>query len=404
MKILQLSNKIPYPEKDGGVIAINAITDGLLKAGCEVTLLAMNTKKHFIKIDSIPEKFRRDRHLETVEIDASVKPLAALSALLRGKSYNISRFKSEGFEKRLIEILKREKFDSIHLEGLYLAPYLSVIKSNSEAPVILRAHNIEWKIWQKLASEEKNRVKKWYLKKLSEQLKKYEEEVVKNFDGIAAITNQDRAYLIQGGCKAPVITIPFGIDVAQYSPVESKNNNTLFYIGALDWLPNLQGLDWFLKNVWSKVHAKFPDVQFHVAGRNMPESFRSSNYPGVLFHGEVENAKAFMETYDIMVVPLFAGSGVRIKIIEGMAMGKPIITTGVGIEGIECNLGQDTLVADSPEQFTESIFNLLSDVELKQRLGKNARRFIEQSNDSSKISGRLIEFYKEISNRKNNKN
>src|ERR1700723_1317056 len=147
MKVLQISNKIPYPEKDGGVIAINAITEGLLKAGCEVKVLAMNTRKHFMRIDSIPQKFRNDRHLETVTIDTDVKPLPALIALFTGKSYNISRFKSEDFSKKLTATLKNESFDIIHLEGLYLAPYLPVIRQYNKAPVIMRAHNIEWKIW-----------------------------------------------------------------------------------------------------------------------------------------------------------------------------------------------------------------------------------------------------------------
>ena len=250
MKVLQVSNKIPYPEKDGGAIAINAITEGLLRAGCELKMLAMNTRKHFIDVSSIPEKFRINRQLETVVVNASVRPLAALIALLIGKSYNISRFQSKGFNAKLISILKQETFDVIHLEGLYLAPYLSVIKQYSKAPVILRTHNIEWKIWQKLALEEKNLLKKWYLNQLARQLKKYEEEVINLFDGIATITHQDLEYLKSIGCKAPLITIPFGLDISKYTVQKSKYPNSLFYIGALDWLPNLQGIDWFLNNVW----------------------------------------------------------------------------------------------------------------------------------------------------------
>jgi polysaccharide biosynthesis protein PslH len=395
MKILQVSNKIPYPEKDGGAIAINAITEGLIAIGCEVILLAMNTKKHFIKADSIPQKFRNDRHLETVEIDTSVKPINAFIALLKGESYNISRFQSEDFNKKLTGILKKDKFDIIQLEGLYLAPYLEVIRKNSKAPVIVRAHNIEWKIWQKLAIEEKNSIKKWYLSKLYKGLKKYEEAVVNKFDGIATITTQDLEYLKQIRCETPAVNIPFGIDISKYTTKETRNSNSLFYIGALDWLPNLQGLDWFLMNVWDRVQAKFPDVQFHVAGRNMPESFHRDNYPGVVFHGEVEDAKTFIEDYDIMLVPLLAGSGVRVKIIQGMAMGKPIITTNVGVEGIECKFGQDILVANTPDEFAGAIVNCFSNYEVKNSLGQNARKFAEKQYDIGNITARLVEFYRD---------
>jgi glycosyltransferase involved in cell wall biosynthesis len=395
MKVLQISNKIPYPEKDGGVIAINAITEGLLKAGCEVKVFAMNTRKHFIEIRSIPEKFRNDRHLETITIDTDVKPLSALIALLTGKSYNISRFKSEDFSKKLTAILKKESFDIIHLEGLYLAPYLPIIKQYSKAPVIMRAHNIEWKIWHKLASEEKGIVKKWYLTKLSKQLKIYEESVIDLFDGIATITNTDLEYWKKMGCKTPMAHIPFGVDLSTYVPGKSKYPNSLFYIGALDWLPNLQGIDWFLKNVWTNILTKFPDVQFHIAGRNMPDSLRNGNYPNVVFHGEVEDAKVFMEDYDIMLVPLLAGSGVRIKIIEGMAMEKPIITTSVGIEGIECKLGRDVLVADEPAQFAEAVCHCIEDKTFKEDLGKLARKFIEENGSIDQATAKLIGFYNE---------
>ena len=395
MKVLQISNKIPYPEKDGGVIAINAITEGLLNAGCEVKMLAMNTKKHFINIASIPEKFKNDRHLKTITINTDVKPLAALIALLAGKSYNISRFQSEDFSRKLIEILKKESFDIIHLEGLYLTPYLSVIRQHSEAPVIMRSHNIEWKIWHKLASEEKGAMKKWYLTKLSKQLKAYEERAINLFDGIATITNTDLEYWKSLGCKTPMAHIPFGVDVSKYTPGKSKYPNSLFYIGALDWLPNLQGINWFLKNVWNKVITTFPDVQFHIAGRNMPHNLSNRNYPNVVFYGEVENAKAFMEDYDIMIVPLLAGSGVRIKIIEGMAMGKPIVTTSVGIEGIECTLGQDVLVANDPSQFAEAVCRCLGDNAVKEDLGKHAHLFIEQNGSMDQATAKLMEFYNE---------
>jgi polysaccharide biosynthesis protein PslH len=395
MKVLQISNKIPYPEKDGGAIAINAITEGLLKAGYEVKMLAMNTKKHFMDMTSIPEKFRKDRQLETVSIDTSIKPLSALIALLTGKSYNISRFQSEDFSKKLIEILRKEQFDIVHMEGLYLAPYLPVIRQHSKAPVIMRAHNIEWKIWHKLASEEKGVIKKWYLTKLSKQLRTYEERAINLFDGIATITNTDLEYWKKMGCKTPMAHIPFGVDVSRYIPGKSKYPNSLFYIGALDWLPNLQGIDWFLKNVWGKIITAFPTTQFHVAGRNMPDSLRTSNYPGVVLHGEIENAKAFMEEYDIMLVPLLAGSGVRIKIIEGMAMGKPIVTTSIGIEGIECALGEDVLVTDESAQFAEAVCRCLGDNTFKEDLGKNARMSIEQNGSMDEATAKLIGFYNE---------
>jgi glycosyltransferase involved in cell wall biosynthesis len=238
-------------------------------------------------------------------------------------------------------------------------------------------------------------IKKWYLTKLAKQLKKYEEKVVNLFDGIATITNQDGEYLKKIGCNVPIVNIPFGIDAGSYTPKESKYPNSLFYIGALDWLPNLQGLDWFLNNIWPQIHAQFPSVQFNIGGRNMPYDLRKSKYPGVEYYGEVPDAKVFMEKHDIMLVPLLAGSGVRVKIIEGMAMGKPIVTTNVGIEGIECTFGKDVLVANTPEKFLEAVCQCLIDEKLKKDLGQNARKFVETFYDIGKTAALLLDFYKE---------
>lgn len=395
MKVLQVSNKIPYPEKDGGALAINSITEGLIRAGCDVKLFSMNTTKHFADVADIPEKFRNERHLEAVTIDTSVKPLGALIALLSGKSYNLSRFESKAFSEKLALILQKEKFDIIHLEGLYLAPYLPLIKQNSHAPVILRAHNIEWKIWQKLAAEEGGGIKKWYLTKLAKQLKRYEEKVVTLFDGIATITLQDINYLKGTGCNIPMVNIPFSIDIANYIPKECQQSNTLFYIGALDWQPNLQGLEWFLENSWPLIHNRLPQVEFHIAGRNMPYDFRKMNYPGIIYHGEVGDAKAFMEKYDVMLVPLLAGSGVRVKIIEGMAMAKPIITTNTGIEGIECTFDKDILVEDDPVKFAKAVCQCLEDKVLKKSIGQNGRELVEKVNDIGRTTDMLLGFYKE---------
>lgn len=395
MKVLQISNKIPYPEKDGGALAINAITEDLLKAGFTVKLLAMNTKKHFIDIGSIPAKFRNERHLETVVMDTSVKPINALASLLRGKSYNISRFESDEFSSKLKEILQKEKFDIVQLEGIYLAPYLHLIRQNSHAPVILRAHNVEWKIWHKLATEGKNKIKRAYLLKLSRQLKKYEEKVINDFDGIATITKHDLDYFKATGCKVKMINIPFGVDISKYTPKETKHPGSLFFIGALDWLPNLQGLDWFLKNIWKKVHAKFPETQFHIAGRKMPESLRKGNHPGVVFHGEIENAKTFMQEYDIMIVPLLAGGGMRVKIIEGMAMGKAVITTVMGIEGIECSIGKDVLVEDSADTYCDAVCHAIKDPKFRIGIGEHGRKRVEEHYNIERISQQLLLFYKD---------
>lgn len=396
MKILQLCNKVPYPEKDGGVIAINTLTQALTRSGCKVKMLAMNTSKHYVDTHSIPEAFRNETHMETVNVDTDIKALHAFGSLITGKSYNISRFYSKEYKTKLEALLTSEKFDIIQLEGLYLTPYIPFIKALTKAPIVLRAHNTEWIIWQMLANKEKPGLKKWYLSHLTKQLKEYEGVAINLCDGITVFTQTDKDNFIKMGCKVPVEVIPFGINLANYRPLSHNNSNTLFYLGALDWMPNIQGLDWFLNNVWTKVHSAFPELKFHVGGRNMPDRYKNSTYPGVTFHGEVENAKEFIGAYTIMVVPLFAGSGIRIKIIEGMALQKPIITTSVGIEGIDCKNGQDILLADKTDEFYNAIKKLIDNPALEEQIAINGRTYVETRHDIGNITNNLLQFYQSL--------
>jgi hypothetical protein len=172
MKILILCNKSPYPPKEGGPIAMNAIIEGLIEAGHQVKVLAINTNKYFIKENDIPESYRQKTGIETVYIDLSIKPLDALLNLFSKDSYHVQRFISKEFEKKLISILQNDTFDIVQLETLYISPFIETIRENSKAKIVLRAHNIEHLIWERVAEISSNPLKKLYLKHLAKKVKK----------------------------------------------------------------------------------------------------------------------------------------------------------------------------------------------------------------------------------------
>ena len=170
---------------------------------------------------------------------------------------------------------------------------------------------------------------------------------------------------------------------------------SLFHIGALDWAPNQEGLIWFFDNCWTRIHSQNPDLKFYLAGRNAPEWLeRRLSLDGVVYLGEINDAYDFINSKAIMVVPLFSGSGMRIKIIEGMALGKPIVTTDIGTEGIPTIDGNNIMLANDADKFVESINRLINDRELFNQIGKNAIGFIQEKFDNLSQAGALIEFYK----------
>jgi len=404
MKILLLCNKSPYPAMEGGPIAMNMIIQGLIHAGHSVKVLAVNSNKYKVDISSIPEDYREKTGIELVYINLSIRPLAAFLNLFTSRSYHVERFISPDLENALIRILLAEKFDIVQFEMLYMSPYVKIIRKYSDARVVLRTHNIEHLIWQRVAETTRNQLKRYYLQHLVRKLKRYECSVVRQFDGIAAITEQDAVFFRskqclrpEGGKQVPVIAIPFGIDPGQF-PVTNEEPEfpSLFSIGAMDWIPNLEGICWFLETVWPEIHCRYPGLHYYLAGRHMPGCLMDKKIPNVDVVGEVENAQVFMRSKAILIVPLFSGSGIRVKIIEGMANGKTIISTTVGAEGISYSREKNIFIADTSEEFVRCISTCIENKVLCETVGRNARNLILTEYNRDLIISKLTGFYEKI--------
>lgn len=400
MKILLLCNKSPWPPLEGGPIAMNAMVIGLIKAGHQVKILAINSNKYSVSHSSIPEDYFLKTGIETVYIDLSIRPIKAFLNLFTDKSYHVERFITRHFENALTAILKKEKFDIIQFETLFTSPYLKLIRSLSDAKVVLRAHNIEHLIWQRIAGGCANPLKKLYLKHLARTLKLYELGTLQKVDGIAAITSKDADFFANSAPDKPVIAIPFGIsaDVSDELPQNVKEDKTptLFHLGSMNWIPNQEGIRWFIKNVWPAVSAKYPELKFHLAGREMPGWLKEIKVPGIVIDGEVPDAKEYMVSHTLMIVPLFSGSGIRIKIIEGMQARKAIITTAIGAEGIAATNGEHLLLAEDVEGFANAIYQCLETPGLIHKLGQNAHALVKQEHNNDALMQKISEFYQQL--------
>jgi glycosyltransferase involved in cell wall biosynthesis len=398
MKILILCNKSPYPPKEGGPIAMNAIIDGLCQAGHQVKVLAINSNKYSIDVKDIPELYRQKTNIETVYIDLSIKPLDAFLNLFTGKSYHVERFISKNFEKKLIEILEASHYDIVQFEMLHMSPYVDTVRKHSKARIVLRSHNIEHLIWERVASISKNPLKKLYLKHLAKTLRNYELSMLNQYDGIATITKKDGETMRELGCRIPLIDIPFGIDLLTLkdNPGIEAEFPSLFHLGAMNWMPNEEGIKWFLAEVWPMVNKAFPKLKLYLAGRHMPEWIYNTALPNIEVTGEVDDAFDFMYSKAIEIVPLFSGSGIRIKIIEGMAAKRAVVSTSIGAEGINVESGKNIMIANTPDAFVEAIKKLVSDKQLCVTLGENARELIEKDHNNQKLIQRLEKFYQKI--------
>ncbi len=404
MKILFLCKKFPYPLKDGESIAVSNLCKELKVLGCELHLLSMNTSKHYSDLSALPDDYNYFTSIHSVDLDNTIKPWKAMASMVSGESYHVSRFRSSAFSVKLIEILQKETFDIIQLETLYLAPYVDTIRAHSDARIVMRAHNVEHEIWERITKNTGSTLRKFYLAYLTRKLKAYEIAQFPAYDYLVTLTERDLNQFLEKGYTNGASAAPIGFDMHSYpyqAPVYGPEMSICF-IGSLDWLPNKEGLEWFLAHCWPEIHARWPKISLHIAGRNTPLSLLQLKLPNVAIHGEVANAAAFINQHAVMIVPLFSGSGMRVKVIEGMMMGKVIITTAVGKEGIEGEDHKHFLVADDAGQFIKSVAFCVDHPDRAKSIGFEANKNAEHQFDSGHAAQKIYEIYQRLLGYKKN--
>lgn len=393
MKILQITKKFPYPIKDGEVIGIINLTIGFHGLGHEVTTLSLNTKKHYFDITQLPSSIQKIARFIAVDIDTSINVIDAFINLFTSKSYNIERFYSKQFEEKIAETVLAEKYDLILLEGIYLMRYIDVIRKNTSTKVLLRPQNVEYIIWERLCRTEKNILKKLYLGLLTKRMKRFELDNINKADIVIPVSATDMDILNQHGCNCPHTSIPTGYVFDKLKPIDSEENAVAF-IGGMDWMPNYEGVMWFINQVWPIVITQIPDAKFYLAGRNFPNEIYNLKVKGLVVLGEVESAVDFIESKSVSIVPLFAGSGMRVKIVEAMALGRAIVSTSIGAESLAYTNNKDIIIADNAQAFAQAIINILESPALRLQLGENAQKLISEKYDNRKISAAIIDFCK----------
>lgn len=371
---------------------MNSVTQGLLRAGHTVKVLCVESDKHPLRLAPTDQPYVDQTGIEAVHIDLAVKPLPAAVAMLCGESYNVQRYRSTAFAQRLKDLLCANHYDIIHVESIFLTPYVSVIRKYSTAPIVLRAHNVEHLIWRQMAACAHMGFKRSYLNHLALTLRAYEQEHVNDYDGVMCITDIDADAFRQMGCRRPIVAIPFGIEPEQSPSVEAEPYS-LFHIGSMDWRPNRQGVEWLMNKVWPEIHRVVPQAKLYLAGRKMPAKWMESKHDGIVMVGEVPDAVYFINSKQINLVPLLSGSGIRVKIIEAMAAGKVVITTSVGAAGIIAENGTHLLIADTANEFAQQVKHCFDHPEKMEEMSRMAQQLVAEQYNTTTLTQQMITFY-----------
>jgi glycosyltransferase involved in cell wall biosynthesis len=429
MKILVLGNRVPWPLHDGGAIATYGMLRSLAENGAEVDFFSFNTKKHFAE-NAIIEKYFGFCKVHLVSLDASIKPLKALWNLLFGGSYHMERYDNLDAAVELYDLIQSSNYDCVMAEGLYSMPIalrvmkqLSVkadglgsneIHENSNESVqkksikwVYRSHNLEYQIWERLAISEQQPLKRWYFALQSKRLKRYEIDAWCQMDAIVPIVETDSTVIqatvseiqknnqLNSGYSVlnqPQIHV-YQPGIAIESPFAFVHRPlSIFHIGSMEWQANEQGVMWFLKKVWPLVLSAQPNVKFHLAGKGLSKTDPRFFQTGIVNHGEVDDAEVFMQSHGIMIVPIQAGSGIRIKSLEAMALGVPVVSTSIGAQGLTVESGTQMIIADDPAGFADGIMQLLLNPAASQEMTQQARVYVEQHHNLKRNTAELIAF------------
>lgn len=398
-KILHICKKFPYPVTDGETIAVRAMARPLASSGVELSLLAMNTSRHPYRAasDAWPEALAHYRTIRMVPVDNRITGWGAFKNLFSRDSYHISRFVSPLFAQELQEWLREEAFDVVILETLFLAPYIPFIRQVGHTRIILRLHNVESEIWERLAGNLPFGIKRWYLSYLAGKLKRFEIQALPLADVVLAITERDLAAFRQLGWKGRGTTFPVGMQVGDIPELGASTfaQPRIGFIGSMDWAPNLEGIRWFLSEVWPRVRGVIPEAQLEIAGRSMPDWLLKSEIPGVCVLGEVSSAVDFMLSNPIQVVPVRSGSGVRVKLLEALALGRAVVTTPLGLEGVPVAHDEEVLVAENPTAFAEQVVRLLTDAGLAVQLARQGRNRIRAVYEEKVLAEQFVHLLQE---------
>jgi len=396
---------MPYPLHDGGAYSIYHTALGLILQRADLKILALNTPKNWIDSSCIESNFREKARFEYSVIDTRFKPFNAFLNLFTDRSYFVERFYSEQFNTDLIRILNNEDFDIVQLEHLYMCLYFETIRKHSKAKIILRSQNVENNVWNRFLENKGNFFKNIYLRIATNRLEKFEKEMAAKIDGIIAISDNDANTFRTYAPTTPVVSVPIGFDFSKISSYDSKkqyvNFPVFYHLGSMDWMPNVQGIKWFIEEVIPVIRNDSPEFVLRIAGKKMPQWLLDLNCKNLIVDGEVPDSLKYHEDKAIMIVPLLSGSGIRAKIIEGMALGKTIISTTIGAEGIPFTDQENILIADTMEEFVVQIKKCVNSIEFCMEIGKKAQLLALEYYDCKITAGKMMQFYEGLLRLKN---
>lgn len=380
MHILLLTQVLPYPPDSGPKVKTWNVVKYLSRQH-EITLASFVRGDQTADVEHL-KKYCREVHTVEMKREIAFDAMALLESLLTGIPWVIARDRRDAMFS-LVERLAREThFDVVHADQLNMAQYAERVPN---ARKVLDDHNALWLLYKRMARTTRFGAKKYLFERDWRKLWNYEGQICRSFDAVTAVSEEDKMALGEAAGSIYNISVtPIAVDTQEVRPIErNPGADHILHIGTMFWPPNVDGILWFAREVYPLIKEKRPGVTFDVVGARPPAEVQELEKEDSSIHvsGYVEDPQEYLQQAGVMVVPLRAGGGMRVKILNALAQGLPIVTTTIGCEGIAIEDGRDLLIADKPQDFAAATLRLLTDRGMAAKLGLNGRRLIETTYD-----------------------
>jgi glycosyltransferase involved in cell wall biosynthesis len=374
MKILTLMPYSPVPANFGGAMRIYYLLRSLASEH-EVTVVTYGTPD---TLKSFQKEFGnqvKDIHIVPVPRSAINKRLYQCYSVLSRWSYSHICSCSNEMQEKINELLANNDFDAVHTEF----PHLGNLEINKDLIRVLDAHNVEYDNFRRMWLKCRSPLKKWFY--FNEYKKVYREEIAsfRKQNLILTTSKEDMKIIKKDVDNVPGFVVPNGVDTSFFTPSgQEPDPYSLVFTGMMGYLPNNDGMRWFLDEVFPLILKEVPEAKIYIVGSKPPEHLKRRQSDRVVVTGFVDDVRPYVWKTSVFVVPLRMGSGTRLKVVEAMAMGKAIVSTSLGCEGIPVTDGEHLLIADDPIASARAVLRLFDDPWLAAALGKSGRALVER--------------------------
>ena len=399
MRILFLTPTLPFPLDNGNRILVFNTIKQLTKKH-QIFLLSLVQEDQYKHVSSLKDYCIGIETVLTTGLgvwgkDISYSKKGLLKNLFSPIPYNLIRWYSAEMEEKLKEIIFKNKFDLVQIESLHMARYARFIQG---IPVILRQHNVESKMMERYYKYASNHLERAYAFFQWRKLLRYERRMCLDADLVITLSKVDEGFIKRLSPKINTEVLPCGVDLEYFkSPSLARITDAILYIGGLSFPPVFESVFYFLKETWPKIKQSRPRTKFLILG-NCPKAKGKKilKFPDVTFLGSVEDVRPYMTTSALTVVPHRIASGVRLKILEAMAMKLPVVSTLIGCEGLDVMDWKHILIADTPESFAQKVLDLLESDNLRKNIAEKAYALVQERYTWENSNRQLNQIYERL--------